>query len=569
MSVKVIYLSQTYNEQICQIIHAISTRKRDDTDFSDKFQESIFKYKEDHIKPLFGQSGEHIIDNLLKHKPTEEGGIIAIAGFYYQMLVFIEYMIEMIKGKWSFLSLEYHDDIIAGNEDKKVVRFIQVKTSAKPAVIITDSNIHIYNRSISKQEGPAKGKIRNNSWLDKVIDNAAYVKDVDLSLEFDIVTNYSICSSSKVNVDLYNKATREETIELNDSIYKRLVSPCFDQDGNEIDYENKYGHSLSKLLGNVCFVQKYKTDVYMKWLCSGFSETLGDGIRIEENDINWLVGELLSKCSNRESGPILFMQKDELEGYRRALRTKAVTAARPTIYKTDATELLNRCMTNILSRITDCNPKKELALEMEKYKQVILNKVTEYNTLQSWLKRFIDGEKSSFGDNEKDYSEDLMIFIKSSLLLYLIHDEFILSDKFETLLIKEAVSGSAEDLRIGFLNLGLELDMDEGVELLKNIINRASEEEQLEMLWRSSSLYTIFHGGLITTSDPIVIEINTSIKPIVEQLETGFKSTDVLPVLTIVPERPLINLYQQFKKTQDIQEFKLKIEKEWTAIKRK
>ncbi|MFP3511475.1 hypothetical protein SB775_17845 [Peribacillus sp. SIMBA_075] len=563
-------MNQTYKyEQISQMIHtASSLKRRSDTDFLDEFQEFIFRYKENQINPLFGQSSEHIIDNLLKHEPTEEGGLVAIYGFYYQMLVLIEYMIEAIRGKWSFLSLEYHDDIIAGNEDQKVVRFIQVKTSAKSAVSITDSNIHIYNRSTSKKEGPAKGKVRNNSWLDKVIDNAAYVKDLELTLEFDIVTDYSIYSSTKVNVDIYNEATRGKIIQENDVICERLKSTCFDQDGNEIDYDNKYGKSLPELLGNVCFVQKSKVDVYRKWLCTGLSETLGAGIRINENDINWLVGELLSKCSNRESGPILFLRKDEIEGFRQALRTKAVVAARPTVYKTDATELLNRCMTSILAKISDGNSKIELELEMEKYKHALLDKVTEYNTLQSLLKRFIDGEKPRFGDNEKDYSEDLIIFIKTSLLLYLIHDKFILSDKFETLLIKEAFSNTEEDLKIGFLNLGLELDMDEGVKLLENIINKSSEEEQLEMLWRSSSLYTIFHGDSIRTSDPLVIEINTSIKPKVEQLEMGLKSNDVSPVLTIVPERPLNDLYQQVRRTQNVEEFKLKIEEAWTAIKR-
>lgn len=564
-------MSQTYNfDQINEKIHiALSQKRRSDTDFLDEFEETIFRYKENQISPLFGQSPEHIIDNLLKHKPTEEGGLVAIYGFYYQMLVFIEYMIEAIRGKWSFLSLEYHDDIIAGNEDQNVVRFIQVKTSSKPTVGITDSNIHIYKRSKSKKEGTTKGKIRNNSWLDKVIDNAAYVKDLELTLEFDIVTDYSIYSTTQVNVDIYNEATRGKIIKDNDAIYNKLKLPCFDFDGNEIVYDNKYGHSLLKLLGNVCFVQKSKVDIYRKWLCTGLSETLGEGIRISENDINWLVGELLSKCSNMESGPILFLRKNDIEGFRQALRTKAVMAARPTVYKTDATELLNRCMTSILSRISEGTSKKELEIEMEKYKHALLDKVTEYNTLQSLLKRFIDGEKPRFGDNEKDYSEDLIIFIKTSLLLYLIHDNFILSNRFETLLIKEAFSNSEEELKIGFLNLGLELDLDEGVELLKNIINKASEEEQLEMLWRSSSLYTILHGDSITTREAVVIEIDPYIKPTVKQLEMGFKSNDVLPVLTIVPERPLKDLYQQVRRTQNIEEFKLKIKEEWTALKGK
>lgn len=563
-------MSQVYkDEQISEKVRTMFSGKRSDPDFIDEFEEAVFRYKEIEINSLFGRDEDRIVDNLLKQKPSEEGGLVAIYGFYYQMLVFIEYMIEAIQGKWSFLSLEYHDDIIAGDEEKKVVRFIQVKTSSKPAVSISDSNIHIYKRSKSKREGAVKGKIRNNSWLDKMIDNSTYVKDLGLTIEFDLVTDYTIYSSKTIDIDLYNDSSRRKEIREDDAIYEKLKSPCFDQHGNVIDYENKYGESLSELLANVCFVENPKVDVYRKSLCARLSETLGAGIRVDENDINWLVGELLAKCSNRESGPILFLYKDEIEGFRQALRARAVAAARPTIYKTDATELLNKSMKSILSKITKCNTKAELEIEMEKYKKTLLDQVTEYNTLQSLVKRFIDGEKPRFGDNEEDYSEDLIIFIKTSLLLYLIHDKFILSEKIGTLLIKEAVSSATEDLRIGFLNLGLELEIEEGVELLKSIITKASEEEQLEMIWGNKSLYTIFHGDSIITSEPLTIEVDNSFKPNVELLETGYKSNEVLPVLTIIPERPLKDLYREVRKTQSLQQFKVQIEEKWIEMKGK
>lgn len=553
--------------KISEMLQAISTNKKVDMNFIDHIEESAYRYKESEIKPLLGQNPEYIMENLLKHKPEEEGGLVAIYGFYYQMLVFIDYMVEAIQGKWSFLSLEYHDDIIAGNEEQEVVRFIQVKTSSKPTISISDSNVHIYSRTKSNIEGPSKGKIRNNSWLDKVIDNATYVKDLDLVMEFDLVTDYSIYSSSKINIDIYNENSRGKIIEDDDPLYERLISSCFDKEGNEIDYNEKYGKSLKELLGNVCFDKKPKIPEYIKCLCTSLSETLGNGIRIDKSDINWLVGELLSKCSYRESGPILFLSRDNIEEYRQALRTKAVANARTTVYKVDAEELLNRCFSNILNKITNCETKQELEVQMEKYKYVILSKVTETNTLQSIINRFIDGERPRFGDDEKDYSEDLSIFIRTSLLLFLIHEKFLISEKFETLLVKEALSSSNEKLNIGFLNLGLELELEEGIELLTSIISKASEEEQIEMLMKSSSLYTVFHGDSITESEPIIVEIDISNQPKVQRLEKGLKSNDVGPVITIVPDRPLKDLYPQIRRSQNINAFKEKVEEKWTSLK--
>ncbi|XQY92380.1 hypothetical protein ACNRWW_02750 [Metabacillus sp. HB246100] len=553
--------------KISEMLQAISTNKKVDMDFIDYIEESAYGYKESEIKPLLGQNPDYIMKNLLKHKPEEEGGLVAIYGFYYQMLVFIDYMVEAIQGKWSFLSLEYHDDIIAGNEDQEVVRFIQVKTSSRPTISISDSNVHIYSRAKSNIDGPSKGKIRNNSWLDKVIDNATYVKDLDLVMEFDLVTDYSLYSSSKINIDIYNENSRGKIIEDDDPLYERLISSCFDKEGKEIDYNEKYGKGLKELLGNVCFDKKPKIPEYIKCLCTSLSETLGNGIRIDRSDINWLVGELLSKCSYRESGPILFLNRDNIEEYRQALKTKAVANARTTVYKVDAEELLNRCFTNILNKITDCETKKELEIQMEKYKYVILSKVNETNTLQSIINRFIDGERPRFGDDEKDYSEDLSIFIRTSLLLFLIHEKFLISEKFETLLVKETLSSSNEKLNIGFLNLGLELELDEGIELLTSIISKASEEEQIEMLMKNSSLYTVFHGDSITENEPIIVEIDISNQPKVQRLEKGFKSNDVGPVITIVPDRPLKDLYPQIRRSQNINAFKEKVEETWTSLK--
>ena len=536
-----------------------------DRDFVDALDQAVHEYKEQEIKPLIGNCNEEMINQLLHHVPAEEGGIIAISGFYFQMLVFIQYMIQMMEGKWEFLALEFHDDIVAGNE--KTIKFVQVKTSKQATLAITDSSVHVYNRSKGKSE-KTLGKLRNNSWVDKIIDNAHLVKDLNLNLEFDIVADYSIYSTSKVDIAIYNSVSRNKAIKDDDYVYKEIAKTSFNSEGMELNYETRYGKQLKFLLEKLCFVQQPKLENFKKVIRSSLSDTLGEGIIVSNEDINWLIGELMFKCSHRKSGTVLFLKRDQLEHYRQALRKRAVDIARATVKKTDAVELVDRAMSKIIKSFRECDNRNQLEREMGNYKTHLLNKINENNTIQTILQRFKDGKISVFPDNQIDYTDDLITFLESSILLYLIYEGFEFSDKFRTLLIKDA-QNTEEHIRIGFLSLSDDMEIGEGSDLLKAIFLSSSEEEQLEMLWKSTSLYTILHGKQIeSTSKSSVIELDTKeYTPKVEQFDSEFKSSEVQPVLRILPYKPLIKIYSHLVKQTDFIAFKDQVVKEWKELK--
>lgn len=78
-------MSQTYqNDQIGEMLLTMPRSKRSDTDFLDGSQETILRYKESHVNPLFGKSSEDIMNSLLNHQPTEEGDLL-------------QYMVSIIK----------------------------------------------------------------------------------------------------------------------------------------------------------------------------------------------------------------------------------------------------------------------------------------------------------------------------------------------------------------------------------------------------------------------------------------------------------------------------------------
>lgn len=73
-------------------------------------------------------NNEDIEDILLAEETSDDGGIIAMTGFYYQMMVAVLYLGEVFQGDWDGMFLDHHQDIVLFNNSKKIIKFIQVKT---------------------------------------------------------------------------------------------------------------------------------------------------------------------------------------------------------------------------------------------------------------------------------------------------------------------------------------------------------------------------------------------------------------------------------------------------------
>src|SRR5690606_31965719 len=115
------------------------------------------------------------------------------------MLIAIEYMIQMIEGKWDFMAVELHDDIIVGKG--KNIRFIQVKSSNKPHKFVVD--VPLYDRSVITV-GDCKAK-ENDSWIDKLFRKQKYFPSAEgYNCEFELATSYElICKSPETDISFY------------------------------------------------------------------------------------------------------------------------------------------------------------------------------------------------------------------------------------------------------------------------------------------------------------------------------------------------------------------------------
>ncbi|RRR07312.1 hypothetical protein CWI15_08645, partial [Streptococcus pneumoniae] len=65
-------------------------------------------------------NNDDLEDILLEEKTSDDGGIIAMTGFYYQMMVSVLYLGEVFQGKWDGMFLDHHQDIVLFNNSQNI-----------------------------------------------------------------------------------------------------------------------------------------------------------------------------------------------------------------------------------------------------------------------------------------------------------------------------------------------------------------------------------------------------------------------------------------------------------------
>ncbi|TVW64238.1 DUF4297 domain-containing protein, partial [Streptococcus pneumoniae] len=126
-------------------------------------------------------NNDDLEDILLEEKTSDDGGIIAMTGFYYQMMVSVLYLGEVFQGKWDGMFLDHHQDIVLFNNSQKIVKFVQVKTK--------QSNFSEYDYKISQ------------SWIPKLFKTGYNIKALkEYTLEFEIVSNCHYSDKNKYSL---------------------------------------------------------------------------------------------------------------------------------------------------------------------------------------------------------------------------------------------------------------------------------------------------------------------------------------------------------------------------------
>lgn len=441
------------------------------------------KFLEDNI---IGRTSDEIAHLIANFVPDEKGGLIAISGFYYQFLVTIEYMIDMLEGKWDYIFIEHLDDIVVGKEN--VVRFVQVKTSEKVKVDVTASPANgLYNRSIITG-GQTR---RNNSWIDKLLSKAELLKSDDGYItQFQLYSSYHFIKTNNYNFDVYTgNDSYNIDIPDEDDLHSKLTEPAYDKEGVSYDYLVRCGETLKDLLKRFYLFTGsglHELEVFKNHLCIRLSKwmfrDIGDGVCIKLEDINTIIGHLCTKCTYRDSSERLLITSEKLEGILAEIREKCLASVDQIAEKHGTMTVTSKIIDSLVAEIETCVNAATLKDKLYTYREYLKHWIDDGGNIRSLIDKYVEGTiRSSAYSRLSDTNREKKLheFFSMVFILMIVRDSILEFTDTTSLLTKKC---TVSNLLFSFLSLELRNNLDTGLRKLETIIQHLDINNHLYLL---------------------------------------------------------------------------------------
>lgn len=508
-----------------------------------------------------GKNAEDITDflNTLMEKPPEEtGGQNAITGFYFQLLCTLYYLAEVIEGKWDYIILELHQDIIVGNES--TVKFIQVKSQVlqdrEPLVYVTDTKLYL--------EG----------WIQKLLCMAQFFpKGQGVNTNFELITNYMIKNSKTVKMEhyLYNNKYQLE-IDENDDLLKKVKKYKNRGVDEGFDFERDCNESIQDLLSRFSINPKAINHEEFHDFLATVSYKLGKlinksaGVPLE--DLNFLLGELCYRCNHTTEGSLLVIEKEEANELLQLLKERASQNLKGFFANNNNDSLIDEIITSFNDEflgIDNADLIGQLQDEFESFRYELKKWANEDISVIEMVHRYLEGKAFSLklkNIQPLTLRKKLYEIFKTFFLLNLLFDKsFKLSTKFKGMLIKESKNG-----HISIIGLEIGQTMEQGIQKLNSILERASKEEKIILLMQNHH-HTIFQGDYDDDFDkPQTYSAGEIIEPLIEELKKEKSLNEVDWPWTFIPGMKLVGILKKVGGHSDISTFKGVVKERWKML---
>lgn len=511
------------------------------------------------INELKEQSHEDLVsmfNSLYSQEFQDTGGENALTGFYFQFLTSLYYLSELLEGKWDFIALELHQDIIVGNKD--IVRFIQVKSKVlqerKYIEKVTDTDLY-------------------RGWLQKLLPMARFFpKSTNKITQFEVVTNYMISNSKEVKMEhyLYNDKFKLEITE-DDDILKKLIKYPSKLGDNTFDYYNDCEENEVDLLSRFSITPlTVNPDIkdFVHTVSSKLGTLVTSSARLTFEDINYLIGELFYLCTHNSEKDSLFIDRNAAEQYLSLLKKRVSSNLAPFYDTTNSNMIIEKVIATInndfsLMQLGD-HMKGSLLDELEKLRNQFKSWVNEEKYALELLHRYVDAKEYSLNVTQLDEigvtTRYLELFKTIFVIGLIFNSEITLSSKFKSLLIKEI-----NQFFISTLGLDIGQTKEEGIEKLLTILEKSPLEQKLNMIIKTH--YTIFQGDY----DEEFLEGEfLHLETFFEQEVSGLESQDgVLTVdnnWIILPGLRLISGLKKARVFSDFNQYKASLIDLWGKI---
>lgn len=437
---------------------------------------------------IFGKSSKEISDFLICTAPDEIGGLTAITGFYYQFLVAIEYIIEMLEGQWDFVFFEHHDDVVVGKNNK--IRFVQVKTSQNVKVNVSSAPASgLYKRSPKDVKGTMMK--RNDSWVDKLLSKAELLKKEDGYItQFQLYASYHFVKTDNFDFDIYTGNKKYDmVIPLKDKLLSKINEIVVDRHGNEYDYSVNCGEQTSDLLSRLYLhtgPTLQEIENFRNYLCIKLNKWIfkdvGDNISMKTDDIYSIIGYLCTECTYRDSSERLLITPEKIENILKDIRERSLASANYALERHGSKIITRRVIDSLVLELENSTHSNYLKDKLYSYREYFEEWLESGGSIRSLFERYVEGTSktaiySKLSDSTKD--QRLQDFFCIVLFLLIVRSSSLEFSDTTGLLIKE---GSPSNLLFSFLSLETRNNFSNGVQKLEAIIQQADINDQLFLL---------------------------------------------------------------------------------------
>ncbi|MCA1042237.1 dsDNA nuclease domain-containing protein [Bacillus infantis] len=461
--------------------------KEDILDILQKDESLLNPEKVESLKSLKEFSQEEItsmFDTLYREEPEETGGQNAMTGYYFQLLTSLYYLAEVLEGKWDFIALELHQDIIVGNQD--TIRFIQVKSKVLEERVYVEkvTKINLYR-----------------GWLQKLLPMARFFpKDSGKETQFELITNFLICNSDSVNMEhyLFNNSNFNLPIDDSDDLVKKVKENPSKVDGKQFNYYNECGESEAELLSRFS-VTPITTNADIKdfvhTVSSKFGGLVTESARLTFEDINFLIGELFYLCTHNNEKGALFIDRTKAEEYLSILKKRVSDKLQPFFNAMSSDKIIDGVISSVHKELNHMKLNESLLDQLIGELECLRNELKAWARKERYalelLNRYIEAKEYSLLVVDLDDISRTTRYLELFKTLYILkltfNKEIIFSTKFQSLLIKEI-----DDYFISTLGLDMGDTKEDGIEKLISAIIKTPRDQQLQMIVKNH--FTIFQG---------------------------------------------------------------------------
>ncbi|TVX42391.1 hypothetical protein AZJ38_11015, partial [Streptococcus pneumoniae] len=423
-------------------------------------------------------NNDDLEDILLEEKTSDDGGIIAMTGFYYQMMVSVLYLGEVFQGKWDGMFLDHHQDIVLFNNSQKIVKFVQVKTK--------QSNFSEYDYKISQ------------SWIPKLFKTGYNIKALkEYTLEFEIVSNchysdknkYSLlpfyssgnlqpCDDNEVVkkvIKYFSKSVIESIRAMLDKrkILSKSPKKRFYVSREHIsNVRKKFKNSTEQktLIYFQNFNMEHKTPKSLEHeLETSIPKILGfEHSQLSTEILNQVIAEFFNACYAPKDASIQLIKGEKLDNLRQYIKKKLTENLTKEYHSKSDEKILTQYFTKLESDYSKSKLNSEFITEFKKFvdqfwqdlkKILSASNLTMVSIINRYLK-YNEGIDTKLEESECETHYNVLL----SLLLFLkisIEKDLMVEEKNRHIL-------SIELDRLLFLILGNNDDMRDSCEVIQN-----------------------------------------------------------------------------------------------------